>query len=55
MKLTAGEGRGVVETREVHGGVNDVAAGEDVGMVADNLAITITTTMTVVFTGRHCN
>jgi hypothetical protein len=54
-KRTAGPGSGVMETSQVHGSVDDVAAGEDVGLRTHNLAIAITTgTLTVGSTGSHC-
>jgi len=35
-------------------GIDNVATGEDIGMTRDNLAITITTTITTGMFGRHC-
>jgi len=52
----AGAGSGVMESLDHRRGVDGVAAGEDIDRTADDLAITITTTtITLVFTGRHCN
>jgi hypothetical protein len=42
-----------MEASEVERGVYDVAAGEHRGLTADSLAMTITTTMTVIFAGSH--
>lgn len=53
-KRTASAGSGVVEASETRRGVYAVGRGENVGWASDNLAIAITTTMIVVFTGRHC-
>jgi hypothetical protein len=54
-KRTAGPGSGVMETSQIHGRVDDVATGEDVGLRTHNLAIAITTgTLIVVSTGSHC-
>jgi hypothetical protein len=52
--LTAGPGSGVMEACEAESQVDDIAAGEDVGLRAYNLAMAITSTLTVVFTGSHC-
>lgn len=49
----AGAGSGVVETGERRRAVDDVRRGENVGLTAYTLALTITTTMTLVFTGSH--
>lgn len=44
-----------MKASEAESQINDVAAGEDVGLRADNLAMAITTsTLTVIFTGSHC-
>lgn len=51
---TAGAGSGVMEPGETRRGIYNVGRGENVGLSDDILAIAITTTtMTVVFTGRH--
>jgi len=51
----AGAGSGVMESREIRRVVYDIAAGEHRCLLSDSLAMTITTTMTVVFlTGSHC-
>jgi len=50
----AGAGSGVVESREARRGIDDIAAGEDVGLSTNHLAATITTTSTVFHTWRHC-
>lgn len=42
-----------MEPGETRRGIYDVGRGENVGLADDTLAIAITTTMTVVFTGRH--
>lgn len=52
--LTAGPGSGVMEACEAESQIDDVAAGEDVGLRAYNLAMAITSTLIVVFTGSHC-
>jgi hypothetical protein len=51
---TAGAGSGVMESGQTGRRIDDVAAGEDIGLAADSLAIAIITTMTVVFSGCHC-
>lgn len=52
---TAGPGSGVVKASQAESQIDDVAAGEDVGLRASNLAMAITTsTLIVVFTGSHC-
>lgn len=42
-----------MESRKTSGRIDDVAAGEDVGLSANYLAATITTTMTVFHTWSH--
>jgi len=49
----AGAGSGVVETRKSRRAVDAVRRGENVGLTAYTLAVTITRTMTLVFTGSH--
>lgn len=49
----ASAGSGVVKAGQARRSVDDIAAGENVGLTEDILAITITT-VTVGFTGRHC-
>jgi hypothetical protein len=53
-QLTAGPGSGVMEACEAESQVDNIAAGEDVGLGAYSLAMAITSTLTVVFTGSHC-
>ena len=44
-----------MEASEAESQIDNIAAGEDVGLGAHNLAMAITTsTLTVVFTGSHC-
>lgn len=52
--LTACAGSGVMETSQTRGSIDDIAAGEDVDLTSLAIPIITTTTMTVVFTGRHC-
>lgn len=49
----AGAGSGVMKASEVGRSVYDVATGEHCGLTTGSLAMTITTTMTVGFTGSH--
>jgi hypothetical protein len=52
---TAGPGSGVVEASQAESQVDDVAAGEDVGLRAHKLAMAIITrTLIVGFIGSHC-
>ena len=51
---TAGAGSGVMKSSQTGRRIDNIAAGEDVGLTTDNLAIAITTTMTIIFTGSHC-
>lgn len=49
----AGAGSGVMKASETGRSVYDVATGEHHGLTTNSLAMTITGTVTVVFTGRH--
>jgi len=50
----AGPGSGVVETSQTGRRVDDIAAGEDIGLTDDSLAVSITrTTGILVSGGRH--
>jgi len=49
----AGAGSGVVETSQTVGGVDDIATGEDIGLLDHSLAIAIIT-VAVGKTWRHC-
>lgn len=44
-----------MESRKTSGRIDDIAAGEDVGLSANHLAATITNTMTVFHTWSHCS
>lgn len=46
--------RNVLETRQTGRVIDAVCGGENTGLTACILAMTITTTHTVVFTGSHC-
>jgi hypothetical protein len=53
-ELTAGPGSGVVEASQAESQIDDITAGEDVGLGGHNLAMAITTrTLTVGFIGSH--
>lgn len=54
MQRTAGAGSGVVEASQVGRGIDAVCGGEDSDRMTSVLAMTITTTMTIRFTGSHC-
>jgi len=49
----AGAGSGIMETSHSRRAVDAVRRGENVGLTAYTLALTITTTMTLIFTGSH--
>jgi hypothetical protein len=43
-----------VESSQTVVRINAIGRGEDIGLSVNILAVTITTTVVVVFTGRHC-
>lgn len=54
--FTAGPGSGVMESLQKGGrGINDIAAGEDVGFTDDNLAATMITSTCMMIFVRHCD
>lgn len=56
MRRTCGPGSAVVETAKSRGRVDDVAAGKDIGLTDNGLAIKITTTViTLLSHWRHCD
>ena len=51
----ASTGSGVMESGKTSGTINDIAAGEDVGLSANYLTATITITTAVFHTLSHCS
>lgn len=55
MRRTCGAGSAVVETAKSRGGIDDVAAGEDIGLTDNGLTIITTTVIVDLIHGRHCD